>query len=275
MNIQLNLNTGPVEICLDGDFYGEQYWRRVESRRYEPDTIGFIEDRTNVNSIFMDIGAANGAMTLIAAQKGATVHSYEPDPVIYKVLEKNVEINNFAKTKVNLHKYALSNQNGEMNFSAGSNKKVLSDIIFSGSDEFRNSRIEIKSIIEEIDFVHENSSQQLVLKMDIEGAEWKILSDRNVIEKLSEHSAIMLLAVHPGFYRPFKTIAPGFNRISMEIWRMRNYRESKALYKLIAEFGNIYRTNLNPIKNSRVFALLALLGYHEFVIDFQERLNKN
>lgn len=272
MNIQLNLNTGPMQICLDGDFYGEQYWRRVESRRYEPDTIGFIEDRTNSNSVFMDIGAANGAMTLIAAQKGAIVHSYEPDPAIYKVLDKNVELNSSFTSKVHLHKYALSNQNGEMDFRSGSNKKVLSDIIFNGDSEYRNSKIQIKSIVDEIDLVHSNAKAQLVIKMDIEGAEWKILSDPKVIQKLSQHSAIMLLAVHPGFYRPFKKIAPGLNRISMEVWRIRNYRESLKLFKLLAKFGNVYRTNLNPINSARILALLSILGYHEYVIDFQEGL---
>ena len=88
MIIKVSLRNDLVEVDLNGDYYGKDFWDRVSNRRYEPDTIGFIEDNCDVNTDFMDIGAANGAMTLIAASTGARVSSYEPDPKIFQVVKK-------------------------------------------------------------------------------------------------------------------------------------------------------------------------------------------
>jgi DnaJ-domain-containing protein 1 len=39
-----------------------------------------VSKNSNPEVDFMDIGAANGAMTILAALQGARVKSYEPDP---------------------------------------------------------------------------------------------------------------------------------------------------------------------------------------------------
>ena len=156
------------------------------------------------------------------------------------------------------------------NFKVGSNNQVLSEIIFSGTHLAQDKKIRINSIVDEIKAITKDKKKSLVIKMDIEGAEWRILSDDKVLRALHEANATMLLAVHPGFQRPFKKIAPVINRISLEFWRTRNFLDSYKIFKKISTYGKISRTNLNPLHNPGVFSMLTILGYHEFVIQFGE-----
>jgi hypothetical protein len=107
--------------------------------------------------------------------------------------------------------------------------------------------------------------------MDIEGAEWKILSDDDTLAALNRHSALLLLAVHPGFYRPYRPFFKGIDRIRVSLWHKENQRESRNLFRKLDEVSSVYRTNLNPIISAKQFALLVFAGYHEFVIDFNKK----
>lgn len=256
-------------IELQNDFYGSGYWDRVAKSEYEPDTLDFLKRNCEPGTTFMDVGAANGAMTLIAASLGATVFSYEPDPLMFRVTAKNVSLNPNAKGRVELINSALSANEGELNFSKGSNSQVLTDIVFSGNRSEDSFKVAINSISDEISRIHKDGSP-LVIKMDIEGAEWGILSDPESLKTFANHKAIILLAVHPGFHRPHKKIAPVINRTLFEIWRAQNYFEAKNLFSNISQYASIKRTNLNLISSPNVFAGLCLVGYHEFVIEFKK-----
>jgi FkbM family methyltransferase len=258
--------TGTVE--LDGDHYGEEYWKKIADRKYEPDTIAFIEDRCNPNVDFMDIGAANGAMTLIGASRGSRVSAYEPDPRIHGVLSRNINLNPNLQPLISLHKKAISGTSGLIKFRKDEDSSVLSSIVFSGHDASTDIEIEKVSLKEEIENFHKNDSRTLIIKMDIEGAEWGILRSAEVLNCLSLHKTTLLLAVHPGFHRPFVPKMLGLNNIRRAIWHMRNFCESLTVFTLLIEFGVIRRTNLERIRNRNQFATLILGGYYEFIVEF-------
>ena len=111
-------------------------------------------------------------------------------------------------------------------------------------------------------------AEKVIVKMDIEGAEWRILGDDKCLRAMKKVNATMLLAVHPGFYRPHKKYFRGLNRISLEIFRIRNFLESLRTYNNLSKYATIQRTNLNPINNAYLFALLITAGYHEFIVEF-------
>ena len=257
-----------ITVELDGDHYGEEYWQRIADRKYEPDTIGFIEDRCHSNVDFMDIGAANGAMTLIAATNGARVSAYEPDPRIHSVVARNIELNPRLKTLITLHKKAISATSGTMKFRKDEDSSVLSSIVFTGHDESAEIEIEKISLKEEIENFHQNNSRSLILKMDIEGAEWGILKSVEILKCLSLHKATLILAVHPGFYRPFVPKMRGLDGLRQAIWHIRNFNESLTVFTLLNQFGSIRRTNLDKVRNKNQFATLVLAGYYEFIVEF-------
>lgn len=267
---KVTVNQYELSVNLDGDYYGADFWDRISHRKYEPDTMGFIEDRCDQNTIFFDIGAANGAMSLIAASKGATVYAYEPDPRIFKVATNNFALNAQLPGEIKIMNKALSVSNGHLKFSRGSNTSILSDIIFSGVDDNENFNVEILSLADEISKNHQSIDTKLIIKMDIEGAEWTILQDNNTLNALSQHSAQLLLAVHPGFYRAYKPKnLVGIDFIRVFVWHFQNYLESKRLFSKLSKYSKIMRTNLNPIENKRQFGWLVFAGYHEWVLEFE------
>lgn len=265
---KVNLRKTDIEVDLTNDYYGAEYWDKITNRTYEPDTVGFIEDHCDKNTIFFDIGTANGAMALLAAEQEARVFAYEPDPVIFKVAERNFALNPALLSHIQIQNIALSSENGSTTFGSASDNTVLSSIVTAGGESKKAQAIRIESLVDELAKYHNNSNRKLVIKMDIEGAEWKILQNRSCIEALSKHNALLLLAVHPGFYRPFTRGFCMFNSIRYKIWQLRNYRESLNTYSILSSKALITRTNLNPIKRARVFAALILVGYHEFIVDF-------
>ena len=273
MIIKVILRNDEVEVDLSGDYYGQDFWDRVSDRKYEPDTIGFIEDNCNVNTDFMDIGAANGAMTLIAASKGARVSSYEPDPRIFKVVERNVNLNSQYANLINVHNSAISSEEGRLNFLVGEDTSVLSEIVFTGHDSSSSQEIQILSLGSEVDKFHTVKSRKLVVKMDIEGAEWRILKSDKSLKKLQEHEATLILAVHPGFYRPFKRRLRGLDRIRLFFWNLRNYQESILIFNRMREYTSILRTNLNPVTQKSQFGKLIWAGYHEFILEFHKDIS--
>jgi FkbM family methyltransferase len=265
---QVQLRNTKVTVELDGDYYGQEFWEKVSSRKYEPDTVGFLEDRCGPNTDFMDIGAANGAMTLIAASSGARVSAYEPDPRIHRVVQQNIHLNSQLKSSVILQNKAISSTKGKLNFLNGEDSSVISSIVFTGHDASSSVEIDICQLDEEIEIFHQDKSRKLIVKMDIEGAEWKILKSDMTLESLRINETTLLLAVHPGFYRPFVPKVRGLDRIRLAIWQLRNYRESIEVFNKLEKYTTIQRTNLNPITRKHQFAALVLAGYHEFILEF-------
>ena len=257
-----------IEVELDGDHYGREFWEKISARQYEPDTVGFIEDRCDSKTDFMDIGAANGSMTLIAASQGARVASYEPDPKIHRVVLQNIFLSPSLAPLIRLQNKAISAESGTIQFKKNSNAGVLSPIVFTGHDNPIGTDVEVLSLSAEIEAFHSDKARKLVIKMDIEGAEWLILRCKNTLEVLKKNNAMLLLAVHPGFYRPFVPRLRGVDKIALTLWKIRNYRESLAIFGLLTQYASVQRTNLNPIVDKQQFAALTLAGYHEFIIDF-------
>ena len=255
-----------ILLNLENDYYGAEFWQRIESMEYEPDTQWFISQFCNAQTDFIDIGAANGAMTLLASICGATVSAFEPDPKIYSVLEKNVEMNPELSKRIKLNSAAISDSQQEVKFSKGANPEILSSILFGGAQNSDTS-VMVRDLTNELDLIHIDENRKLVIKMDIEGAEWRTLRSRRVLTSLSDHNTVMLLAVHPGFTKPFPAFASK-NLIFRVPWLIRHILDSLALFVRLSEFGTVYRTNLNPISNKFKFMLLVISGYYEFVIRF-------
>ena len=266
---QVRLKSRDVKVELDGDYYGSEFWVRISNRMYEPDTIGFLEDRCDNQTDFMDIGAANGAMTLIAANEGSRVSSYEPDPKIHRVVSHNVKLNPPLDQQILVQNRAISVDNGILQFRKDGDSSILSSIVFTGHEATSSINIEVLSLSDEIEKFHIDKSRKLIIKMDIEGAEWRILKSRKALGALRANAATLLLAIHPGFYRPFVPKLRGLDKFRLVIWKLRNYQESVETFKLLTEYASIQRTNLNPIINKHQFATLVLAGYHEFIIEFR------
>jgi len=255
-------------VDLKEDFYGEIFWDKFGEGQYEPDTINFLQSRLNAQTVFLDLGTANGGMSLTAASLGSKVLAFEPNPIMFRVSERNFSLNGDIRSNIVLFNRAVSFKSGKIIFSSGKNSKILSDIVFDGTEDGLKE-IDVVSLSEVITELNQtNPSKKIVIKMDIEGAEWAILNHIDTLKTLSSNKVTLLLAVHPGFYRPHVKRFRGLDKFSLWFFHLRNYRESIYTFNSLSKFASIYRTNLNRITHSRQFGALIFSGYHEFIVEF-------
>ncbi len=261
----VNSSFGMFQVDLSEDFYGESFWDRIENGTYEPDTMAFLKLNVNQHSDFIDVGAANGSMTILAGLRGARVLSFEAAPGIFGVAKRNVQLNDFIN-KVEIVNAAISNRAGTMTFSREDDSNVLSSIVFTSLQD-SSIEIQVLKLANVIESFHK-PSRELVLKVDIEGAEWRLLQDKETLQVLSQHKAVVLLAIHPGFHRPFKKLPFGLTILSKTTWQIRNAIETYRLFNCLSKQAHIQRTNRDPINSPIKTVALMFGGYFEFIITF-------
>lgn len=163
---------------------------------YEKDSILTWEKLIGRDSVVFDIGANIGYYTLIAAHKATngSVHSFEPVPVNFQALEKNISLNKLTNVIANacgisnvqsLEKYYVSS----IDNSGMSGMKPAAN--FSGQVET------IKTITLD-DYSREHDLKRLdFIKIDIEGNELNALLGMNqVLEKFKPVIFIELVQEH-------------------------------------------------------------------------------
>jgi FkbM family methyltransferase len=67
---------------------------------FEPESFAVWCAMANPGAVMVDIGAYTGFYAIAAAQRGATVTAYEPNPVVHRRLKDNVAANNVRVTCV-------------------------------------------------------------------------------------------------------------------------------------------------------------------------------
>lgn len=149
--------------------------------------IGKIYTKYYKNNIppktVVDIGANIGTFTLFSQYiwPNSTVFAYEPSPLNYKYLEKN--IGDKFKKKINIFNLAVSNSTGSDAFFVKANNvghSFYKEINTTQEEEATSvvvNTISLANVIEQagghIDF----------LKIDCEGAEWRILPEQEHLLK--------------------------------------------------------------------------------------------
>lgn len=260
---------GKLNVNLSGDYYGAAFWDKIESGFYEPDTIFFLKKFVNADTDFIDLGVANGAISLLAALRGARVLGFEAMPHIYRVATSNIEINDLD-SQIELRNSAISDvSGGRLKLIKTSDPSILSSITF-GNLEDAQVEIEVEGLGEAVASFWQNN-RALVIKMDIEGAEWKILKNEDVVRCLKACQAVVLLAIHPGFQRPYSTQRIIPVHLSKLIWHLRNIYECVKVFTRISKYAKVLRTNLDLVRSPKRTAALMLGGYHEFILDFKSK----
>ena len=143
-----------------------------------------------------DLGANIGLHSIVLGKLGFNVFSYEPDPVHFEQLSKNISINNLTDN-VKCFEKAVSTNSGFTEFTrvvgntTGSHLSGSKDNLYGELEKFKVELIDIKSIFNAADLI----------KMDIEGHENKVITSLNkddwantdvILEVGSEKNAIEL-----------------------------------------------------------------------------------
>ncbi len=172
--------------------------------KYEPEVIR--EFRTALaqlppNAAVFDIGANVGFYTVLAAaalraRGNGTVHSFEPNPMIFAELERNVALNQF--TNVQLCQQGVSDVVTEMPLFVNDNAITFSSL--RRTQDFLTNEIRVP--VTTLDAYTENFVAPIgLIKIDVEGGELAVL--RGARKLLQEHRPIILYEEFERGYQQF------------------------------------------------------------------------
>ena len=156
---------------------------------WEEVTTNLFKDSVKEGDTVVDLGANMGYFTLLASGlvgKAGRVYAFEPEPVNYRQLLKNIELNGYENV-VPLQK-AVSNVNGKVKLFVHATDSGRHVIEPCNNDSAQEESIEIESVT--LDEFFRDKPLPTVIKMDIEGAELLALFGMEKMIKSSENLKI-------------------------------------------------------------------------------------
>ncbi|MFK7798176.1 MAG: FkbM family methyltransferase [Aureispira sp.] len=156
----------------------------------------FLIQHLEPQDTFVDVGAHYGYFSLLAAKLVGTegkVYSFEAAPTTYKILDKNQGLSN----NITILNRAVSDEEADLVFyefpNLYSEYNSLHIEQFDQEDwfeEYQPKAVTIKSIILD-EFLAKENSVPTVIKIDVEGAEYKVI--KGLQQSLTKHHPIVVL----------------------------------------------------------------------------------
>ncbi len=156
-----------------------------------PSSNGVFQQCMKPGMVVVDLGAWIGYYTLLAAGlvgDEGRVYAFEPDPVNYALLEKNVQANGYRN--VVCRQQAVSDKSGEAQLFRGEYSVSHSLSTFAAVDP--ESRITVATTSLDDFFQKQGWPRIDFIKMNIEGWEWFVIEGMTEILHRSKGLKIML-----------------------------------------------------------------------------------
>lgn len=171
-------------------------------------------------SVFFDIGSYYGYYALRAAQRGARACAFEPASANYQRLAQNVALN--PKVRCEIFPIALSDSVGTVAMSVAQEGNRGTGRIGAPSDGSVVTENVATTTLDK--FVRDNGIDRVdALKLDVEGAEWKVLTGG--AETLARCRPAMLMEYNPPCLRRFgvegEALLQLVRTMGYELWRAR------------------------------------------------------
>jgi FkbM family methyltransferase len=203
-------------------------------------------------------------VTFIAASLGANCVAYEPIPTWFSELTYNITQNPELAKSITAKQSILALSENSKVFIRELAGEYISSISYSNEGDDFASVVNLKN---EISSYCQN--YQPILKVDIEGAEYKILQDESLLQLLSSKESKMILAIHPGFFRPIKPSKFKSSRLMRKIMFISwNYIDNYKLFNQLKKYSKVCRTNDVTVNSPHKFSLMAATGVYEYNVYF-------
>lgn len=165
-----------------------RFWEKLRTGRWrELDTIAFITKNCDSDTVLYDIGAWIGPISLMAGARGATVYALEPDPVAHDALLQNIGSNAFRITAINK---AVSTDGAPLTLYVKKEQgdSETSAIATNGTESM------VVDTVRLADLPGKESRQRKIVKVDIEGYEYRLRSD---LAEFCRDAVALHLSFHP------------------------------------------------------------------------------
>ena len=263
MSFEISLRGKPTFIDIEYEekigIYGQDFWTLINNDAYESETFDFIQRNFFTCAFFFDIGAATGCMSIYAAQLGYEVVAFEPQYSVFEALRRNIVLNpDLHRNIESVHALVVNSKSQE--------DKEISDFFTSGASGPLESLSYSVTRVSMQDLFHKaNLDAKTVFKVDIEGAEFNLLRDVELLSELKARNSVMYLSLHPGFLTPLRSKSK-FARL---VWLVKATLEVADLYFRLRRYS--------LIKNNKGTVELSLVGIlnhlhrdsRDFQINFQ------
>lgn len=202
-------NNNIFDIDLDGFKYkltflnqkiGPAIVQRIEGKR-EPETTAIYRSLVKPGMNVLELGACYGEFTVLldhlVGPNGKLV-SVEGTPNIFKILEKNIEINKLKNTRIfNLF---ISNTESEVVFLKDEMHpyNAIKRLNYKQAAKINNSKVQKNLRI--TDFLNDILFKPDIIVMDIEGFEVDVIEDLFKSNKIDYHPLI-LFEIHEHTYK--------------------------------------------------------------------------
>jgi FkbM family methyltransferase len=167
----IHLNKGGVDFVVNNSTAElDNFWTHIYPTHWENQTFDVILPHLSKDKTFIDIGAWQGPISLVAQKYSKQCLCFEPDPYAYQYLIQNVESNMFDN--IICENVAVS---AEPKISIGAAELGGGVSSFTKLDNsIECNTISIQQIFEKYNLTDNDVS---VIKIDIEGYECELLKD--------------------------------------------------------------------------------------------------
>lgn len=232
-----------IEFFFKKFFFPEGFLlkRRLQRsiKRSDEQEINLVKKFIKSGTDSIDVGVYRGVYSYEMSKYSEKVHSFEPNPIIFKYINKNLK--KFIKN-IHLYNFALSNQNKTMNLkipirNSNSNKEIFEEYYEMGKatihnennfENYENFEIQTKTI-DELSFDNKIS----FIKIDVEGHELEVIEGaKNTIKR---DKPVLLVEIEKQYTK--KEVAESINFINSLGYK--SYFFNKKDLKSTTELNNL------------------------------------
>ena len=240
--MRLNFNK-EIEFFFKKFFFPEGFLlkRRLQRsiKRNDEQEINLVKKFIKSGTDSIDVGVYRGVYSYEMSKYSEKVHSFEPNPIIFKYINKNLK--KFIKN-IHLYNFALSNQNKTINLkipirNSNSNKEIFEEYYEMGKatihnennfENYENFEIQTKTI-DELSFDNKIS----FIKIDVEGHELEVIEGaKNTIKR---DKPVLLVEIEKQYTK--KEVAESINFINSLGYK--SYFFNKKDLKSTTELNNL------------------------------------
>lgn len=176
-----------------------RFWRHVSRGAWEPETFAIFDRYIGDDTLFVDIGAWIGSTALYGVQRAARCIAFEPDPVAFAELQRNLAANAGADWAKRLEINACAINKDGSSFTLGGSAEGA-DSMSSALFPDRESQWTVNARrLQDVLSAHRKPGQPVFIKIDIEGGEYDLLP--TIRDVIADPLVTSFISFHPKFLR--------------------------------------------------------------------------
>lgn len=160
---------GNIQFHVYPTKHWPEFWNRVNHRIWEPELFQTIAKYVNKNVTYIDFGTWIGPTLLFGCKIAKNCYGLEPDPVAFKEVSENINLNNNMNVKVLNN--CVSKKTGPMVMYSKSLGNSESSLVFKNSHNWTVDCFTMSYL-----YNFWNIKDNVFMKIDIEGAEYELLN---------------------------------------------------------------------------------------------------